>query len=198
MKSAPNLVLIGAMGAGKSSIGKRLAERLGLRFVDADRDIELRTGASVGTIFDCEGEDGFRQRERIALAQLLSDNDQVIATGGGVVLDADNRHALREHSFVVWLQVDVATQLLRLARDRTRPLLQLQDREQVLQQLDATRAPLYAQTADLIFDTRGSGPAQAADKLLLRLSDGWAHEAASIISDTSAAAESENPGAAHS
>ena len=95
MNPAPNLVLVGPMGAGKSSIGKRLAERLGLAFVDADRDVELRTGVAVGTIFECEGESGFRLRERAALAELLAGRDQVVATGGGAVLDADNRSRMR-------------------------------------------------------------------------------------------------------
>lgn len=180
MKSAPNLVLIGAMGAGKSSIGRRLAERLKLHFVDADRDIELRTGASVGTIFHCEGEEGFRERERTALAQLLTQNDQVIATGGGVVLDVRNRRVMGKRGFVVWLQVDVATQLSRLSRDRTRPLLQhtgpgQADREQALQALAEIRAPLYAQAADLAFDTGTSAPAQTAEALAVQLRDLWLH-----------------------
>lgn len=173
MDSSPNLVLVGAMGAGKSSIGKRVAARLGLRFVDADRDIELHTGASVGTIFDCEGEAGFRQRERSALTRLLSGHGQVIATGGGVVLDADNRRELREHGFVVWLQVDVATQLERLVRDRTRPLLQREDREQALHALAAVREPLYAEVADFSFDTHGLGAAEAASRLAFQLREIW-------------------------
>jgi shikimate kinase len=178
MESAPNLVLVGAMGAGKSSIGKRVAERLQLCFVDADRDIELHTGASIGTIFDCEGEAGFRQRERTALTRLLANQVQVIATGGGVVLDADNRRDLRERGFVVWLQVDVPTQLQRLSRDRSRPLLQREDREQVLRDLAAARAPLYTVVADLAFDTADMGCAAAAQSLALRLRYLWACPAA--------------------
>lgn len=192
MESARNLVLVGAMGAGKSSIGKRLAERMGLRFVDADRDIELRTGASIGTIFDCEGEAGFRQRERAALLELLGGHDQVIATGGGVVLDADNRRDLRERGFVVWLQVDTPTQLRRLSRDRSRPLLQREDREQVLEGLAAARTPLYAQIADLAFDTAGMGCADAARALALRLRDAWAH-----ATTTTPHPDSPRPGASH-
>lgn len=178
MKSAYNLVLVGAMGAGKSSIGKRLGERMGLRFVDADHDIELRTGASIGTIFDCEGEAGFRQRERTTLLQLLAGQDQVIATGGGVVLDADNRRDLRESGFVVWLQVDVPTQLRRLSRDRSRPLLQREDREQVLEDLATARTPHYAEVADMAFDTAAMGCADAAGALALRLRDAWVHTTA--------------------
>lgn len=173
MESAPNLVLVGAMGAGKSSIGKRLAEHLGLRFVDADRDIELHTGASIGTIFDCEGEAGFRQRERVALGRLLADEGQVIATGGGVILDADNRRDLRARGYVVWLQVDVPTQLQRLSRDRSRPLLQRDDREQVLRDIAAVRKPLYTEVADLLFDTRHMGCVEAAGALALQLHGVW-------------------------
>ncbi len=169
MESVPNLILVGAMGAGKSSIGKRLAAHLGLRFVDADRDIELHTGASIGTIFDCEGESGFRQRERIALERLLADDGQVIATGGGVVLDAGNRRDLRARGYVIWLQVDVQTQLDRLSRDRSRPLLRREDREQVLRDIATVRTPLYAEVADLVFDTRQMSCADAASALASRL-----------------------------
>ena len=173
MTHAPNLVLVGPMGAGKSSIGKRLAERFGLRFADADRDIELRTGASVGTIFDCEGEAGFRARESAALAHLLAGSGQLIATGGGAVLDPDNRRRLRERGFVVWLQASAEVQLQRLARDRTRPLLQRADREEVLRQLAVERAPLYAEVADLAFDTDGLAATDAACALGTLLRERW-------------------------
>ena len=161
------------MGAGKTSIGKRLSEHFGLAFVDADRDVELRTGASVGTIFDCEGETGFRARERAALAELLAGDHRVVATGGGAVLDAGNRACMRERGFVVWLQVDVPVQLQRLARDRSRPLLQRDDREQVLRDLAAARAPLYAEVADLAFDTDGLGATEAAGALAALLDARW-------------------------
>ncbi|HVR81629.1 MAG TPA: shikimate kinase [Luteimonas sp.] len=173
MNPAPNLVLVGPMGAGKSSIGKRLAERFGLAFVDADRDVELRTGAAVGTIFECEGEAGFRARERAALAELLGSHGQLIATGGGAVLDADNRKRMRARGFVVYLQVDVAGQLERLARDRTRPLLQREDREDVLRQLAIAREPLYAEVADLRFDTNGLASNDAACQLARLLAEHW-------------------------
>lgn len=173
MNPAPNLVLVGPMGSGKTSIGRRLGERFQLVFVDADRDIELRTGAAVGTIFDCEGEAGFRARERAALAELLAGEGQLIATGGGAVLDADNRRCMRERGFVVYLQVGIAGQLQRLARDRTRPLLQRDDREEVLHQLAVARAPLYAEVADLCFDTDGLTSADAASALARLLDGRW-------------------------
>ncbi|PJK09315.1 shikimate kinase [Lysobacteraceae bacterium NML08-0793] len=163
---APHLVLVGPMGAGKSSIGKRLAERLGLPFVDADRALEERTGASIAQIFDCEGEAGFRQRESRLLAELLASPRQLIATGGGVVLSAENRAQLAAHAFVVHLDVDVAGQLHRLRYCRSRPLLQRPDREQVLTQMALTRTPLYAQVAHLHFDTEGHSPEEAVQLLL--------------------------------
>src|SRR5690606_31582620 len=124
MESAPNLVLVGPMGAGKSAIGRRLAERLGLPFADVDEDIEAATGASIPVIFDCEGEAGFRARERSTLAARLAGEALVLATGGGAVLDPGNRRLLRERGYVVWLRSRVETQLERLGRCGNRPLLQ--------------------------------------------------------------------------
>ncbi len=161
------------MGAGKSSIGKRLAERFGLAFADADRDIELRTGTTVSTIFDCEGEAGFRARERAALVELLAGEGVLVATGGGAVLDADNRRLLRARAYVVYLQVGVDAQLERLARDRTRPLLQRDDREDVLRQMAEQREPLYAEVADLCFDTDHLAAGDAASALARRLVEHW-------------------------
>jgi shikimate kinase len=179
MNPAPNLVLVGPMGAGKTSIGRRLAECFGLAFVDADRDIELRTGAAVGTIFECEGEAGFRARECAALEELLCGGDQVISTGGGAVLDEGNRRRMRERGFVVHLQVSVEGQLQRLARDRTRPLLQRDDREQVLREIAAARGPLYAGIADLQFDTDGMASGDAAVALARLLQSQWQHKSVS-------------------
>ena len=173
MDTAPNLLLIGPMGAGKSSIGKRLAERFGLAFVDADREVEAQTGVSIATIFDCEGEAGFRERERAALARLLAGRDRLIATGGGAVLDPASRALMRECAFVVHLHVDIAGQLQRLARCTNRPLLQREGREQVLHDLATVREPLYAETADLRFDTRGLAPPEATSQLAKLLAERW-------------------------
>ena len=174
MNPAPNLILIGPMGAGKSCIGRRLAAHFGLPFTDADREIEERTGASVTTIFECEGEPGFRARERAALAQVLGGHGGVLlATGGGAVLDADNRRLLRERGFVVHLHVDVDQQLQRLARDHTRPLLARDDREQVLHDMASSRAPLYDEIADLRFDTGQLTATEAATRLAAMLEQRW-------------------------
>ncbi len=173
--SAPNLVLVGPMGSGKSSIGRRLAERFGLVFVDADREIEARTGVSINTIFECEGEAGFRERERATLAELMDASDIVIATGGGAVLDAQTRRLLRERGFVVHLHVSVEQQLERLARDRTRPLLAGPDREGVLKRLSEAREPLYVEASHLRFDTDALTTAEAASKLGHLLDTHWRH-----------------------
>ncbi|TWT21191.1 shikimate kinase [Luteimonas marina] len=177
MNPAPNLVLVGPMGAGKSSIGRRLAGRFGLDFVDADREIEARTGASIPTIFECEGETGFRAREAATLAELLARDGLVVATGGGAVLDAGSRRQMRERGFVVHLQVSLARQLERLARDRSRPLLAGDDRADVLRRLTETRAPLYAEVADLCFDTNNLFPPQATEQLARLLDARWTRAA---------------------
>jgi len=183
MNTAPNLVLVGPMGAGKTTIGKRLAERFGLQFIDADREVEAHTGASVSTIFDCEGEAGFRERERAALAALLGGTDTLIATGGGAVLDEGNRMLMRTRGFVVHLHVGVDEQLRRLARDHTRPLLQREDPEEALRALARIREPLYVDVADLRFDTHGFAPGEAAVKLARLLAKCWQRDGGATTFD---------------
>ncbi|UYB53532.1 shikimate kinase [Xanthomonas sp. AM6] len=173
MNPAPNLVLVGPMGAGKSVIGRRLAERFSLAFVDSDQAIVERTGASIASLFEHAGEAGFREHERAVLASVLSTPGHLISTGGGAVLDADSRREMREHGFVVYLRVSVASQLQRLQRDRSRPLLQRGDREQVLHALHAVREPLYREVADLILDTDHLNPAEATAQLVVRLAASW-------------------------
>lgn len=173
MNPTANLILVGPMGAGKTSIGKRLAERFGLRFVDVDHAIVEQSGASVPVLFENLGEAGFRQREREMLAQILAGEGQLVATGGGAVLDADNRRRMRERGFVVYLRVGVESQLKRVGRDRNRPLLQADDREQVLRDLAAVREPLYREIADLTVDTDGLTPAEATAALVGQLAARW-------------------------
>ena len=165
MQSAPNLVLVGPMGAGKSSIGRRVARRFGLAFVDVDHEIEVRTGATIATIFECEGEAGFRARECATLAEILGGERQLVATGGGAVLDAGNRDLMRARGFVVHMHADVDTQLARLARDRTRPLLARGDRRAVLERLATERAALYAAAAHVRFETGLHACGEAAVQL---------------------------------
>jgi shikimate kinase len=173
MNPAPHLILVGPMGAGKTSIGRRLAERLGLPFTDMDTAIEAHAGTKVTTIFDLEGEAGFRTREREMLAEVLHSPAGVIATGGGVVLAEENRRLLREGAFVVHLDLGVEGQLERLARDRTRPLLQRPDREAVLRKLAEERAALYAEVADLRFSTDGMSAHEAAVQLARLVDAQW-------------------------
>lgn len=173
MERPANLVLVGAMGAGKSAIGRRLADALGLAFADVDHAVEADSGLEVAALFAREGEAGFRRRERAQLGRLLAGAGQVVATGGGAVLDPANREAMRARGHVVWLQVDVPTQLGRLAGDRSRPLLQRADREAALQALAAARTPLYAGLADLAFDTTGHDADSAAAALLDALPAAW-------------------------
>jgi shikimate kinase len=150
MTDTANIFLVGPMGAGKTSIGRRLAERLGLRFVDLDALIEERTGARIALIFELEGEAGFREREHSALVEVASAHGQLVATGGGVILREDNRACLRSGGLVVYLKASVDQQLRRLGRDRTRPLLAAPDRRARLHALAEQREPLYAAAADIV------------------------------------------------
>jgi shikimate kinase len=173
MNPAPNLVLVGPMGAGKSSLARRLGKRLGLEFVDADRRLEQEAGASIALIFEHEGEAGFRAREERLLLELLQGKAQAIATGGGAVLSAATRTQLRARAFVVHVQVGVEQQLARLERDTLRPLLAHGDRRQTLIDLALIREPLYAEVADLVFASDGMGVDDAARRLATLLSRKW-------------------------
>ncbi len=149
MNPARNLFLIGPTGAGQTTVGRRLAGHYGLPFVDLDQEIERHCGVSVATIFELEGETGFRRRERALLDACTQRAPVVLATGAGAVLDAANRRHLAERGFVLWLDVDVERQLERLAHDRHRPLLAAGDRRARLAAMAEARTPLYRETADL-------------------------------------------------
>ena len=178
MNPAPNLILVGPMGAGKTSLGKRLARRLGLEFVDADARLEAAAGTSVATIFELEGEAGFRQREERMLDDLLHGQSQVIATGGGAVLSPASRERMSQRGFVVYVRVGLDHQLGRLAHDHTRPLLATGDRSEKLQALAAIRNPLYESIADLAFDSDGLDVVAASRKLGNQVQSAWKREQA--------------------
>jgi len=150
------IFLIGPMGAGKTTVGRRLAEMRRLHFYDSDHEIEARTGVDIPLIFEKEGESGFRRREQQTIDDLTHQDGIVLATGGGVVLDPANRSALAGRGFVIYLQASVDQQLLRTARSVNRPLLRnAADRRKVLTGLLTVRDPLYREVADLIVPTDG-------------------------------------------
>lgn len=177
VEPARRVILVGPMGSGKTTLGRRAAELLGLEFIDCDEAIESRTGASVNLIFDIEGEVGFRSRERRMLAELAARENVLIATGGGVVTDARNRALLKQAGVVVWLQTPVEQQLHRLEQDRKRPLLQAPDRRERLTKMAAHRDPLYGEVSDLVFRTRQRGIARAAELLASDIEAYWKGEA---------------------
>ncbi len=148
-----NIILIGPMGSGKSTIGNIIAKRLNREFQDSDHYIEDRTGVDIARIFDIEGEAGFRERESRALADLLSRDNRVIATGGGSVLRAENRKLLRKKGYIVFLDTSVREQLQRLRRDKKRPLLQTENPRERLEALFVERRPIYLELADLAVKT---------------------------------------------
>ena len=154
--SAPRRIsLVGPMGAGKTTVGRRLAELRHQTFCDSDQEIERRTGVDIAYIFEKEGEAGFRQREKQAIAALLEQPGIVLATGGGAVLDADTRRLMASHSVVIYLHAGVEQQVQRTARAENRPLLQNVDRAQTLARLFEVRDPLYREIADLVVYTDG-------------------------------------------
>ena len=148
-----NIFLIGLMGAGKTTIGRQLANELGLEFFDSDHEIENRTGVTVTHIFDIEGESGFRKRETAILDELTAKKGIVLATGGGAILKPENRQFLMSRGTTVYLFANIDTLLERTAKDRNRPLLQTENPEEKLRELFKLRDPLYRETADIIIDT---------------------------------------------
>lgn len=148
-----NIFLVGPMGSGKTTIGRQLAKSLRRPFFDSDREIEQRTGAAISLIFELEGESGFRKREVEMIDELTQRSNIVLATGGGAVLDPQNRQHLHERGFVVYLQAGVKQLHDRTAKDKNRPLLQTDDPEQTIIRLLEQREPLYKEVAHSIINT---------------------------------------------
>ena len=155
MAAYENVYLIGPMGSGKSSVGRALARALRCAFLDSDAEIERRTGVDIRYIFEKEGEAGFRARETEILTDLTEQRGIVLSTGGGAVLDPDNRRRLAETGFVVYLQVSLEQQWERTRHNRQRPLLLGPDPRAVLEELGRVREPLYEGIADATVETEG-------------------------------------------
>jgi shikimate kinase len=155
MRTRSNIFLVGPMGAGKTTVGRRLAELRGLQFADSDHEVEQRTGVDIAYIFEKEGEAGFRKRERQVIAELTGSQGLVLATGGGAVLESENRQRLAARGFVVYLRASIEHQLRRTGRTDSRPLLQSGNPRETLERLFAVREPLYQEVADLVLDADG-------------------------------------------
>ena len=156
--SCPLIVLVGMMGAGKTTVGRDLARRLQWRFLDCDHEIEARTGVKIPTIFEIEGEEGFRCRESFTLEELSRERKVVLATGGGAVLRPANRAMLRERGFVIYLDVPPQVLWERTRHDRSRPLLQCENPRARIEALYRERAPYYRDAAHLIIEGGRGNP----------------------------------------
>jgi shikimate kinase len=163
------IALVGPMGAGKSTIGRLLANILRAPFYDSDHVIEEKTGADIPWIFDVEGEEGFRERETVALASLLNEPALVLATGGGIVLREKNRRLLKQADAVVYLKADTERLVQRTMKDKKRPLLQVDDPRKKIVELLAERDPLYREVATHVIETDSRSPKVIAQQIAARL-----------------------------
>lgn len=168
-----NIYLVGLMGAGKTTIGRSLAKRLGLNFVDSDHVIQERTGVSIPTVFEIEGEDGFRKREAQVIDDLSRMNGLVVATGGGVVLRPENRERLKASGFVIYLNVPPYTLWERTRHDKNRPLLKVANPLLRLKELYQERDPYYREVADFIVDGSRMRSQGVLQLLLKEIGERW-------------------------
>ena len=166
-----NIFLVGPMGAGKTTIGRHLAKKLKISFLDSDHEIEAHTGVIIPVIFEIEGEAGFRKREAAMIDELSQKENIILATGGGAVLLEENRQHLHERGTVVYLHAELDDLLQRTRKDRHRPLLQTDDPRAKLASLIEERAPLYRQVAHLIIDTAHSNPKKIAGLIINKLGE---------------------------
>ncbi|MBT1445321.1 shikimate kinase AroK [Shewanella sp. JM162201] len=169
MAEKRNIFLVGPMGAGKSTIGRHLAQMLHLEFHDSDQEIESRTGADIAWVFDVEGEEGFRRREAQVIADLTEKQGIVLATGGGSVQSKDIRNFLSARGIVVYLETTIDKQVARTQRDKRRPLLQVDDPRSVLERLAESRNPLYEEIADLVVKTDDQSAKVVANQIIEQL-----------------------------
>jgi len=168
------IVLVGLMGAGKSSVGRRLAEKLKLDFVDADHEIETAAGKSISEIFADHGEPYFREGERRVIARLLGNGAQVLATGGGAYINDETRARIQEHGVSVWLNAPLQLLMKRVMKRQDRPLLKAEDPEAVMKKLIETRYPVYG-TADVTVESRDVQHGQMVNDVIRALAqwNGW-------------------------
>ena len=164
-----NVFLVGPMGSGKSAVGRQLAQRLALEFIDSDEEIEARTGVDIPYIFEREGEAGFRQREAEVIDAVTRREGVLVSTGGGAILDACTRERLRARGRVVYLRTSVDQQLARTRRSNDRPLLNNDDPRGTLERLFEQRAPLYAEVAEIVVDTDGRKVKTVVDQICRQL-----------------------------
>ncbi|MEW6998781.1 shikimate kinase AroK [Colwelliaceae bacterium BS250] len=170
MAEKRNIFLVGPMGAGKSTIGRELADKLHLEFFDSDQEIERRTGADIAWVFDLEGEEGFRLREETVIEDLSQMQGIVLATGGGSVISDQIRNHLSARGIVVYLETTIDKQVARTQRDRRRPLLQTEEEPRtVLEKLAVERNPLYEEIADVVVQTDDQSAKIVASKIVERL-----------------------------
>ncbi|MDF0535008.1 shikimate kinase AroK [Shewanella yunxiaonensis] len=169
MAEKRNIFLVGPMGAGKSTIGRHLAQMLHLEFHDSDQEIESRTGADITWVFDVEGEEGFRRREAQVIADLTEKQGIVLATGGGSVQSKDIRNFLSARGIVVYLETTIDKQVARTQRDKRRPLLQVDNPREVLENLAEIRNPLYEEIADIVVKTDEQSAKVVANQIIEQL-----------------------------
>jgi shikimate kinase len=169
MAEKRNIFLVGPMGAGKSTIGRHLADELHLEFFDSDQEIERKTGADISWIFDIEGEEGFRKREADMITELTDQQGIVLATGGGSIINATVRNRLSARGIVVYLKTTIDKQVARTQRDKRRPLLQKDDPEVVLRKLAEERDPLYEEVADYVVDTDEQSARAVANQIMQKI-----------------------------
>jgi shikimate kinase len=170
MSAVTRIFLVGLMGAGKSTVGRLLAREFGFAFIDSDHEIEARNGVPIATIFELEGEAGFRSRERRVIDELTRRDRIVLATGGGAVIDSENRRDLAGRGFVIYLHARPESLYQRLRNDRSRPLLQTADPRARLAQLYRERDPWYREAADLVVETGRQSAGKLARQIAQRFS----------------------------
>ena len=169
MSRLDNIFIVGPTGAGKTTVGRRVARHFGLEFFDLDAEIERRTGADIALIFDIEGEAGFRRREADMLDRLTARSQILLSTGGGAVLDSDSQKRLRSRGLVVYLETPVQRQIDRLRNDKRRPLLQNPNRREILTKMANERNPIYRELADLTVASESVSVARMARKVAREL-----------------------------